>query len=303
MTKISWQLVDSFSALLNASEREAVLGDFAESGECRRKALREVLGLVVRRQIAVWMAWRPWLTLTIFVIPLGLFLSVLSRSTSDESAVYAWMYANNWDWGLVTNRGFWYVLTECAMLLFGGWLTLACWSWTAGFVLGCFSKGIARLNGVLILLALALGEAVGAPAYIAYSLNYVHRHFQVPSLPDPNAPVFAVAFYSAIFPVIIQVMLVAGPAIYGMRAGMRMTELRPAPRAFFLTAAFLTIGTMIIRTPGLALLLNADKREWMLKFPEVIRAVQFVIYWPALYLLAIAVRRRWPRSAAVVRFI
>jgi hypothetical protein len=303
MTKISWQLVDSFSALLDASEREAVLGDFAESGECGRKALSGVLGLVVRRQLALWMAWRPWLTLTILVIPLGLFLSVLSRSTSDESAVYAWMYANNWDWGLVTNPGFWYVLRECVMLLFGGWLTLACWSWTAGFVLGRFSRGIACLNGVLLLLVLAVGEAVGAPAYIAYFLSYVHRHFQVPSLPDPNAPVFALAFYSAIFPVIIQGMLVAGPAIYGMRAGMRMTELRPASRVFFLTAAFFAIGTMITRTPGLALLFNANRHEWMLKSPEVIRALQFVIYWPALYLLAIAVRRRWPRSAAVVRLI
>jgi len=300
MRRISWLLVDSFAALLDPGEREVVLGDLAESGESGGEALRGVLGVVVRRQLAIWVAWRPWLTLIILVIPLGFFLSVLSRSTSDESAVYAWMYANNLDWSLVTNRGFWYVLAECMALLFGRWLTLGCWAWTAGFVLSRFSKGIARLNGILFLLALAVGEAVGAPAYIAYSLNYLHRLLHLPSLANPNAPVFALTFYSAIFPVIIQVILVAGPAIYGMRAGMQMASLPKAAGAVCWTAAFVTIGTLIIETPRLGLLLNALDHKWMLKLPQITRLLQLVTYWPALYSLAIAVRHRGPKSAAAV---
>ena len=43
MTRISWQLIDIFSATLDPSEREAVLGDFAESGESGAKALYECL--------------------------------------------------------------------------------------------------------------------------------------------------------------------------------------------------------------------------------------------------------------------
>jgi hypothetical protein len=290
MMPVSRRVVDTLAAMLDPNEREAVLGDLAESGESGGEALREVLGLLIRRQVAVWTAWRPWLTLTLIIIPLGIFLSVLSRFNADESAVYLWLYANNWDWGLITNRGFWYVFSESAMLVLAGWLTLVCWSWTAGFLLGYFSKGIVRLNGVLLLVALVLGEAVVAPAYATYSLNYLHSHFHLPSMPDPNAPVFALPFYSAIFPVIMQVMLVAGPALYGMRAGVGMTRLRDAARAFFLTAAFLTIGTMVIRMPGFLFLLHADSHEWMLKFPRAMSAVQFVTYWPALYLLAIVVR-------------
>ena len=197
--QISWQLIDILAATLDPSEREAVLGDFAESGESGGRALREVLGLVARRQAATWAAWRPWLTLTVLIIPLSIFLSVLSRSTSDESAVYAWMYANNWDWGLIRNRGFWYVLSDCAVLVFAEWLTLICWSWSTGFVLGYFSKGIARLNVVLLLFALGLGEALVAPAYATYSLNYLHRFLHLPSLPNPNAPVFALTLTAQSF--------------------------------------------------------------------------------------------------------
>src|SRR5205823_12219606 len=42
-------------------ERVAVRGDFAESGETGGQALHDVLGLVVRRQAALWQGWRPWL--------------------------------------------------------------------------------------------------------------------------------------------------------------------------------------------------------------------------------------------------
>lgn len=303
MKKICWRLVDIVSAMLNASEREAVLGDLAESGERGGRALREVLGLVARRQAATWAAWRPWLTLTVLLIPLSIFLSVLSRSTSDESAVYAWMYANNWDWGLIKDRGFWYVLSDCAVLVFAKWLTLICWSWSAGFVLGYFSKGIARLNVVLLLFALGLGEAFVAPAYTAYSLNYLHRFLHLPALPNPNAPVSALTLYSAIFPIIIQVMLVAGPAIHSMGAGTQMAESRREARMFCLIAALLTIVTMISRTPGLGLLLHLDTHEKAFDLQAMTRFFKFVAYWPSLYFLAIAGRHRWMSRFATARFI
>src|SRR6266849_1899138 len=54
MTRVCWRLVDISSRILDPSEREAVRGDLVESGETSSQALREVLGLVVRRQAALW---------------------------------------------------------------------------------------------------------------------------------------------------------------------------------------------------------------------------------------------------------
>jgi len=63
MSELCWWLVDIVSRLLDPRERAVVRGDFAESGETCGQALRDVLGLVLRRQAAVWTDWRPWLAL------------------------------------------------------------------------------------------------------------------------------------------------------------------------------------------------------------------------------------------------
>ena len=94
MTRICWWLVDRSSRLLEPDEREAVRGDLAESGETGGQALRGVLGLVVRRQVALWKHWRPWLALIGLVVPLGMLLTLTSRATANGSAIYVWRYAN-----------------------------------------------------------------------------------------------------------------------------------------------------------------------------------------------------------------
>jgi hypothetical protein len=88
MTRVCWRLVDILSLMLHPDECDVVRGDLAESGAAGSQALRDVLGLVVRRQAAPWMHWRPWLTLVSLVVPLGMLLSVTSRGTADGSAVY-----------------------------------------------------------------------------------------------------------------------------------------------------------------------------------------------------------------------
>jgi hypothetical protein len=40
------------------------------------------------------------------VVPLGILLSLVSRSTADGRAVYIWMYSNNWDWEFVRTLRF-----------------------------------------------------------------------------------------------------------------------------------------------------------------------------------------------------
>ncbi|MPY90708.1 MAG: PQQ-binding-like beta-propeller repeat protein [Luteitalea sp.] len=53
MRRVSWWSVDMVSRLLEADERDAVRGDLTESGASGERALRDVLGLVMRRQAVV----------------------------------------------------------------------------------------------------------------------------------------------------------------------------------------------------------------------------------------------------------
>jgi hypothetical protein len=136
MTQVFWRLVDILSRALDADERLAVCGDFAESGASGGEALLDVLGLVIRRQVAVWTHWQPWLCLVCIVVPLGMLLSIVSRNTAHISAIYIWLYANNWEWRDLGNSGFRYEFAHTLGMVSGWYLALACWSWTGGFMLG-----------------------------------------------------------------------------------------------------------------------------------------------------------------------
>lgn len=56
-----WWLAERVSRLLELKERDAVWGDITESGESGFRALSGLLGLVARRQAALWMDLRPWI--------------------------------------------------------------------------------------------------------------------------------------------------------------------------------------------------------------------------------------------------
>ena len=77
-------LVAAFG-MLDATDREAVCGDLAESREATVPALREVLSLVLRRRTASIGNWHPWLTLAALTIPLAAFVSPTARSTAGEA--------------------------------------------------------------------------------------------------------------------------------------------------------------------------------------------------------------------------
>jgi hypothetical protein len=292
-----WSLVNIVSEMLEPDEREVVLGDFAESGETAGRALRDVLGLVARRQANLWSESRPWLVLVGIVVPLGMLLSIVSRTTSDGSAVYVWLYANNWDWALLKYLGFWRLLGETLVLLFVWYLTLACWSWTSGFVLGSVSRGISRVNGLLLCLALLFGELVGAPRYFAFCENYLQRKFGVPSLPDYHAAVFDLTFYRVMFPLIVQAALVAIPALWGMGQGTGGANLRLRSRVALWTAVVATLTAMIIQNRGFFIFLNTDMLNFythpVIWLGRGIRLLQFVGFWPVGYLAANAIKRRW----------
>lgn len=288
MTQMLCWLLDAVSRMLEPDEREVVLGDVTESKVTGSRALRDVLGLVTRRQAILWAGWRPWLTLLGLILPLGMLLSIVSRGTSDTIAIYVWLYANNWDWALMTNPGFWRLFAETIALLSLSFLTLVCFSWNAGFVLGAFSRGMLRINGVLLFLTLLFGEIVGAPRYFACCQEYLHHTLGVPALPDYNAAVFDLTFYRAMFPLAVQGCLVALPGLWGMRRGTGVRSLRLSFRVVMWFAAVATLAAMLLPERQLWLLVNRDIASAYFHpgpgMSRVLRLLQLVVVWPVLYL-------------------
>ena len=101
----SWWLVDRVSCMLDEREREVVCGDLAECGSRPGRALREVLGLVIRRQAALWIDWHPWFAVLSAVIPLGLLLSHASRSWGVGAGINMANYWVLWDFSYLAYPG------------------------------------------------------------------------------------------------------------------------------------------------------------------------------------------------------
>ena len=293
MKRTCWWLVDILSRTLEPGEREVVLGDFAECGETGGQAIRDVAGLIVRRQAALWKDWRPWVVLLGLIMPLGMMLSIVSRFTAGRTSTYTWLYLNNWDWALLRYKEFWYELVSSIAFVLVQWLTLVCWSWTAGFALGAVSRRMMNPYGVLFSLMLMFGGLVAAPLYVAYWVQSIGR----PPLPDERDPISALQFYRVMFPLIVQVALVLVPSLWGMRQGAHVGVFPRRLRIALWTAAISTLILLLVQEPGFVFFLRASwlPRIWQ---SRQVRVLQFVVYWPAGYLLANAVWRRLHRNTA-----
>ena len=137
---------------------------------------------------------------------------------------------------------------------------------------------------------LLLGASVGAPLYEAFYAQYLQRSSGMPSFPDPNAPVFALAFYRQAFPVIVQAISVVFPAFWGIRKGAGLANFRPLFRAGLWTAAIASLTVILVQNQGLWILLRVPVR---LRFPQSWswQLEHMVVFWPAAYFVAIAIRR------------
>lgn len=298
ITRLCLRLAEVLSRTLQPDEREAVLGDLAERGETGVQALSDVLALVVRRQAVLWIDWRPWATLVVVIAPLAMMLSLRSGLVANGSAAYTWLYINNWDWALLKNAGFWFVLSESAKSVLADYLTLVCWSWTCGFVLGSVSRKLqAGVNGILFCLTL-----LSAPLYDAYLRHILRLRFGPQPRPDVHVPpfhgpVFALTFYHSVFSVIVQAVLVALPALWGLREAAKVRDLRPAFRTVIGIGALITVALIVIQSPGLVFFLWTYVRGgpwhgWQIQLPR------FIAYWPVVYLVATAAARRWHARVA-----
>ena len=280
MNRFWWWLADLLSRALEPEEREAVRGDLAETGEAGGHAFVGVLGLVVRRQSALWKTWPPWCMLVGLILPLGVLLCLVSRRIADGSAVYLWLYVNNWDWTFLSNPGFRHELAHYMGIIAIQYFTLFCWSWSSGFVLGYVSRRSIPFQSILFFLFILLGEFLGAPPrHFGHALFYGARDF---SNNGGNAAVFELAFYRVVFPLIVQVALVLGPSLWGMCQAKRVGSIRPFLRVILWTVAIATLPTLAIQT-GLA---SVPYQRGISR-----SIAQVVAYWPVAYIIVAGVAR------------
>ena len=222
ISRICWRLAEMLSRLLEPRERDASLGDLAESGGSGAQVLRDVFGLVARRQVEQWKKPRLWIPLLLVVVPLGLLLRVVSSESAAGSSITLWLYLNNWDWTLFEDVAFRQGLAHYSSELLLGFLVLACWSWTVGLAAGILARGAGLLNAVLL-------------ASIVFMDSGRHNYAQV------HAAVFAVTFYRVIFPPLVKVLLVSVPALFGMRIAARLRAHSSPLR----NAALVTLGLIV----------------------------------------------------------
>ena len=122
-------LTEIAAIFLSPSDREAVLGDLAETGAGGWSALGAVLGLVVRQHTEPWRAWQPWVASA-----LAFAGSVLLLSVSFGLSVHSRHLLHG-------ERGYGGVFCEALLML--------SWAWTSGFVVGSLSSKTRWVSGIL----------------------------------------------------------------------------------------------------------------------------------------------------------
>lgn len=271
MTGVCWWLVVKASGLLDPDERDAVLGDLFESGRSGAGALCDLLGLIVRRQLALWRDWHPWLALMGAVVPLGILLSVACRGLAEGSATTFYLYVNGWTWGYIQSLGARHDLLHYMGGTLLSYATLMCWSYTSGYLIGALSRRATWVNGTLLGLAL-YGEL----------LLVSQRH-------NPyNPTVWSLMFYSMVFPWLLRTLLVFMPSLAGMWTALRSPSQRQLP-------AFISAITIALLTSLAARDLAVSGMEsWLsLRATWQLRLLPLVAVWPAGFLVATAKWRHW----------
>src|SRR5579863_9696333 len=122
-------LAEMAMTFLAPKDRDAVLGDLAETGASGRSALCSVLGLVVRQQIELWRAWQPWVASSVASAASLLLLSVSFGVSVDSRQL------------LHGERAYGSLLCEALLML--------SWAWTSGFVVGSLSGKTRWVSGIL----------------------------------------------------------------------------------------------------------------------------------------------------------
>jgi len=157
MTGIAWRLADFASRLLEPGERDAVLGDLAESRTTGTPAFWHVLGLVVRRQAALWMDWRPWVALIAVAGPAATMISLSSLRVWGTYDLYFWIGRNYADLDPAILQETHLTLANGILLMLRSSIVLACLAFTTGFLVGALSKRAPWISGGVFCAILLFG--------------------------------------------------------------------------------------------------------------------------------------------------
>jgi hypothetical protein len=279
MNRIWWWLVDVLSRALDPDERAAVLGDFSESHEPAPQALRNLLGLVVRRQAVLWKNWRPWLALVGVVGILGPKLLHISGTLLFPVYMDLRTYRQHgvlYGTGLNTHE-------EAAVLLCQG-LALLVWSWTGGFVLGSLSRRTIWVSGSLYFLFGLLPLLLLLRSLILFPRQFLGLIYRRQG---------SILLLLTLLTVLAATLLLV-PAISGVRHGLRRLALS-VPQAGALATATLALIAAATWTGGWphAAVIRWSGGTWDPSAGWQDRLLTFaIVSWPAGYLLATAIFRR-----------
>jgi len=267
MTRICWWLVDVASRMLAPDECAAVLGDLAESGESCGRALCGVIGLVVRRQVALWKDWRPWLAMIglagLAAVPLSQITFQLDVTLGRQLRTY-WSRRVRYDTGVTVGEDI--VCMVCLAL------ALFVWSWTSGFVLGSLSGRSLWLTGTLFYLVLL--DSFWARLLI--SGNVKLEHVSVPWI-----------VVHALVPHSIARTLFLLASLWGVSRGLRQRGLG-FPQVFLLTVAGAILTALVAWTSGW----HETAQEiwsgglWHGSPPQTRLLPLALLSWPVAYILA-----------------
>lgn len=136
MRGVLWWLAERLSRVLEAGERDAVIGDMAESGATGAQAIRDVFDLIARRN------WRVWLALAALTGQAwGLLVFV---GTPLRAFDIWWKYGVRSEDGLSAGEDVIALACNCAALI--------CYAWTSSFALAFFSRHKIRVHASLLYL-------------------------------------------------------------------------------------------------------------------------------------------------------
>ena len=260
MTRICWWLVDIASRMLHPDERDAVSGDFAESGESGGRALRGVLDLIVRRQVALWKDWRPWSVLIGLVWPAGILLTQCSFRVEGSWDLYFWIFRNRSDFDPAILLYISLTMEQCFVDLLCGSLLLGALSWSSGFVVGLLTRRTISIHGAALYLVLLLGTFWKA------QLNLHHYLY------DVSGGIFPLEFYTGILPFVLCTILILLPLLSGTYQSRKF--------------AMVSTRQMMLLTAPFAIALVAQSLVWWQGRTWNTHLLWLGACWPIVYTIA-----------------
>jgi hypothetical protein len=130
------RIVAALSKLLEPAERECVCGDLEELRLSAPAAAADIFGLVIRRQLAEWSYWGPWVALLGVAGLAGFYLSGAVAQVQTGLFLQIRTYVT---YGVAYEPG---GVSVAQQIAYTATLTMAAllWSWACGFVLASLSR-------------------------------------------------------------------------------------------------------------------------------------------------------------------